>query len=414
MNTIEDLLDSVPNLRNGAANLYQRVHISAGIDAAYHHLSLGHRCTGGNRLHKVVCEAVVYNVGLAAVPGLTDSLKVATVLAFVRHGMEQAWGLTATDLIAAQTKGDNYVDANTALIAAVDNTVFADVADYDAVVAMPERTKADLVKLGMALPPVTGAMLARNDMEHHFLEPNRAAYRVIWRQITGGRGEPPLGLSSEAFEDVAFHKACHTLQSNLMVHWSRLDEVKENLLAYGLGGAAVRLPGAFPSEAAASAIRALVQKSAQIGALANVNVSCDNILAECEEVTVGNMSSANDRAESLYNERMIIEANSFDIGFCIGMLAATVDHAEAREPPLMRSYALRRIAEDEVIAVSQGRSQMETYFRVTRERARRGIVAGVGLFGGDVPTDTDALPADDTIAQIMGALVTKTGENAGN
>jgi len=126
-------------------------------------------------------------------------------------------------------------------------------------------------------------------------------------------------------------------------------------------------------------------------------------------VTVRDMGDADARAASTEALAAVITRFGPDIAVCIGLFRGICAHAGVSNPGILRARCLTRIANDDPTMVSTGVQQMEAALRVQREKSRRGILRGIGLFGAEIPPDTQALPADETMAQILAAVVGRIG-----
>jgi len=410
MATLSEFYANLPNLRNGDADGYNILHVAAGIPASYYFLNFTTAVPGDNVIRARVClDAAVYQSRMAATGMDANEAKAqGIVLAAVRAGMMKSWDLNAGNASAAQrvdigvgvwdgaqaTPADRYVEAG----------LQARVNGYDADY-VSDAMISSLMQIGMGVFVCCGVIMVRTEGLHHFVGELKAISVALGKQVFGARFEAPFGLDMTTFEDVAYHKAPHCWISDLMITAARSNETRVRLLAAKLAAAAVRVPAKYPAESGAGAISNLVKKTQTAGRLANVAVDADRIVAICDAVTVGTMATAAMRAESTRALAELIEVHSSDIAICIGLFRGICSHAGVRDPGILRAKCLVRIAADDPVMVSTGVQQMEAAIRVQREKSRRGILRGIGLFGADAPEDTEALPADETMAQILAAVV---------
>jgi len=136
-----------------------------------------------------------------------------------------------------------------------------------------------------------------------------------------------------------------------------------------------------------------------------VNVDIAAIQAAVRAVSDHAMDTPRGRSDSAAAQAALIAAHGEDLAFCVGMIRASCSHAGQTDPPIMRAWSIKSLVNDSSSAVTRGVSQMEQSFSVSRSRARRGIIGGVGVFGAPAPPDTEPLPADETIAQILSAVL---------
>jgi len=112
-----------------------------------------------------------------------------------------------------------------------------------------------------------------------------------------------------------------------------------------------------------------------------------------------------DRATAATRTAEFTVTHGVDLARCMGILQAACDNANIARPPLMRSYALARITADNPAATAEGVEQMTVFYRSQRERARRGMLSGMAMFGADPPYGTQPLPTDDTMTHLLAAVL---------
>jgi hypothetical protein len=410
MSTLEQFYNSIPNLRNGNANNFNVLHVAAGIPNTYYYLNFATDLPDATDMRtRIAVIAAVYAHKLETAGTDADKAKAyGLILAAVREGMTKAWAVDATNSLPAQTAtvAATVWDATQADLAArcVQGGLHARVTAYDGNY-VSDRDISSLMKIGMGVFVTCGVIMVRTEGLHHFVGDNKAVSAAIGKQVFGSGFTAPFGLTMEEFEDVAYHKAPHVWVSEAMIEAARDDDTRTRLLSARLASAAVRVPAKYPAESGASAIRNLVVKVEVAASLANVALNTATIVTDCDNVTQNQMNTAGDRAAAVVALSELQETYASDIAICIGLFRAICDHASVRNPGLLRANCLERIELDNPVMVSNGKQQMESALRVQREKARRGIVRGIGLFGADAPDDTQALPADETMAQILAAVV---------
>jgi len=431
MATIEALFQDLPNLRNGDPANYTVVHIAAGIPPEFHFLVSANEPPPDDFMRYLLIEAAMYSRSMQdAGKGEDEARKHAVVLACVRLGIRRAWRITRNDLIAAQTRtpayyGDRHnetaamaaavpANANAQAQAVAANAAAFPLAavrrEYNALAAIAEFAEEDvlmkLIRFGLAMPVITGVILVKTDSQHHFIAQHKNVFRAVMRQILGSGGVIPFGLEAEAFEDIVAHKSTHPINSALMIDIARNPDTKTRLMAAGLASAAVRVPAQYGPESAMSAVKNLVRKAVAIGRAANVAVDITQFEAMAAGVTQDiDFRIPADRALVATRVAEFTTTHGVDLARCMGILQATCDNANIARPPLLRSYALARIAADNPAATAEGVEQMTVFYRSQRERARRGMLSGMAMFGADTPAGTDPLPTDETMTQILAAVL---------
>lgn len=374
----------------------------------------------------IAADGAIY-AALFAARGDADELarKKGVLLASVRIGIHKAWNLVNADISTAQSRTPDWYNArHVATFDIPDNPTAADMAaafpnaavlaHYMAIRGNNDLMQPDLLakflKFGSAVPAVTGVVLVKTDNQHHFTDPHKNIFRAVMRQILGSLDDIPFGLSKEDFEDIVAHKAAHPINTGSLVGFARNDGTRVRLMAAGIASAAVRIPAQYPPESAMSAVRSLLVKVGAIAARANVAMEVEQQVDDVENLFHGiDLNTPDGRAVATTRATAYTTDNGVDLGRCIGILQAVCEHAQIAKPDLLKSYALRRVIGANPASVAEGSSQMETYYRVLREKGRRGIIPGLGLFGAPAPPPTDPLPADETMAQILQAVL---GNNA--
>lgn len=409
MATLQDFFNSLPDLRNGDAATYQIVHVASGIPEQYHTYN-----PEGCPIPRTECRlrirllAALYAVRLED-QGLdaNEARAQGCILACVREGIYGSYAIAGADLVASQVVAgaDHHWNGTAAADARVtDDDVRAHF------VAIDENYLTDevvyrLVRVGMGMLPCTGVVLVKTDNEHHFVDPHKSVHRAVLTQVMGRNYATPFNLDKATFEDVVCHKAAHCVATAVAVGIARRAETRVRLLASNLGSAGVRVPALYNSESAASAMMRVAQIARSLGEIANVNVDVAAIHTAVRAVSAHAMDTPQGRSDSATAQAALVAVHGEDLAFCVGMIRASCSHAGQMDPPILKAWSIKSLVNDSSSAVTRGVSQMEQSFSVSRSRARRGIIGGVGVFGAEAPPDTEPLPADETIAQILAAVL---------
>lgn len=428
MATINDVFDALPRLRNGDVAQYRVVHIAAGIPAMYNYFEIGPIAEITDVMRFIKVEAAIYAQQFEADGVSTaEARKRGVVLAAVRIGMRKSWQLENADIIRAQRHDAAWYTARHRIADPMTTDDEIEIAlpnepvrnHYTAIAADNDlcepSTIAKLLRLGMAAPVVTGVILVKTDGLHHFVEPHKNVFRVVMKQVLGSVDNIPFGMSQDDFEDIVAHKAAHVVNTGTLIQFARDPATRAKLMAAGLASAAVRCPAMYGPESAMSAVESLVMKVRDIGRAANIAIDIDSFRADRNAVFDGlDLDTPDGRSEATVRATEFTADHGVDIARCVGVVRATCENANIPAPPLLRSYALRRVVNDNTAAASEGAQQMLTFFRVQRERARRGILGGMALFGAAVPPETAPLPADETLNQVLMAVLGNGGAQRGN
>lgn len=409
MATLQEFFDSLPNLRNGDAANYQLVHVASGIPVQYHtYAPNGCPVPTTQSRDRIRLLAALYAARLET-NGLdgNDARAQGCVLACVREGIYKSWAIADADIVASQRVENpeyHWDDTETDDDRVTDPDVRAHFTAIDAEYLSDELAYR-LIRVGMGMLACTGVVLVKTDNEHHFVDPHKAVHRAVLTQVMGRNYTTPFNLDKATFEDVACHKAAHCVSTAVAVGVARSPATRVRLLAANLGSAGVRVPALYNSESAASAMMRVAQIAKSLGEIANVNVDVTAIEAAARAVSAHPMDTPQGRSDSAATQAALMATHGEDLAFCVGMIRASCSHAGQTEPPILKAWSIRSLVDESSSAVTRGVSQMEQAFAVSRSRARRGILSGVGVFGAVAPPDTEPLPADETIAQILTAVL---------
>lgn len=412
MTSLQAFYDTIPDLRNGDPSTYNVLHVAAGIPARFYYLdpaaAVPDPTTDVVTYIRLVAAFYAYRI-TAADPSANVEMARAygLVLSCTRAGMNKAWRVAAGDLEAAQVVTPSVPIWDGSAVGDARVTVPAIREHYAAMTGdlVEESLLGGLMRLGFGTYITCGVILVRTEGQHHFVAPHKPISTVLFRQVFGKDTPPPYGLMMDDFEDIAFHKAPHPISSGAMMSAARSTDNVVRMRQARLAAAAVRLPAQYPPEASASAIAALARKAASTGRVANVAVAVDDIVEECNAVSQGDMRTPAQRSAAVDAMAALYERHKEDIAFCAGLLVAACAAASVARPKLLKAKAIERAMQDEFDALTSGQRQMDAALRVEREKSRRGIIAGVGMFGAEAPPPTEPLPADEQLAQILSAVM---------
>jgi len=195
---------------------------------------------------------MVQTLGSTATPAqMAENRKKAIVLGAIRAGAAGAYKLTPQDMLQHEVvnSGMEYVANPEAIRQASQGTTSS--ARWTAAQSMAvldpdeEGVVATCVYMGMAVPVLQGVSLVMTG--HHYIPTTYNLFKGIKRQALGGVAQGIrtwIESMGESFDDMAFHKACHTISPTLKRSMSKNADVALRLRASGHGSAAIRLPAA--------------------------------------------------------------------------------------------------------------------------------------------------------------------------
>jgi len=414
------LYSQVPDLVNGDAATFAFIFVSAGLAKEYHWVpdavfgNMSAVTSDATMRARVMAEAGIHTHLLQAnaVPQAKADV-IALTLALGRSVARRAWGICDADVVATQKMNPRVTRASgtdALLVFAANGTLDAahtpagDLAGYDAVAtiarfeaiwgtsAAPLRDAyfTFVARCAIGMPVCNGAVMVATRV-HHYVDPHKGVCDAVVGQHRPAGMEIPGGLSDDEMLDVVCHKTHHVIDSSKLVYLARSGLVREKLAAIGEGAAAVRIPAKFDAERAAGAYHAVVSKAKGAAANANVAISTDAVDALVADTTNAIVSDTT-QAGMVAAERLVSAfktAHAYSIAWCAGYLAAMFDanNATRRARSVLAAYSVKSIMEEEPGAVQDGRAQFDLHRRWARERARAGMLPGVGLFGAAPPDD---------------------------
>lgn len=407
--SLQAFFASLPDLRNGNAGDYELVHVASGIPSQYYMIDSStcpvQTSTIRTRVRLIAAHYAsrIQAEGAAA----ADARAQGACLACVREGMNHSWSIAGADLVASQTVAITdwaWDPSLTGDARVTDQGIRAHYVAYDDDY-MPDDVIAKLMRIGLGMLPCTGVVLVKTDFQHHFVDPHKVVHRTVLNQVLGRPHTPPFNLDVETFEDVVCHKAAHCVVSSVAAAIARNPNTRVRLMAAQLGSAAVRVPALYGPEAAAGAMLKVARMASSLGAIANVAVDITAVESAAAAVSAHRMETPEGRTAAAESQAKLVETFGEDIAFCAGLVQQSFQHAGQAGAPILQAWSVKNVMNNCSTSVTRGVVQMEQAFSVQRSQARRGIVPGVGLFGAEAPPSTDPLPADETLAQILQAVL---------
>lgn len=417
MTSIQDFVNSLPNLANGAPESYSVVHVATGLDDMWKKIPPATILPNPAdiRDHLRVVSAIYADRLARGGEAQDKALAMGTVLAAARFAIDASWDITTAKIITNQTITPADVHYDNTLAGRLRCTD-ADAADlYD--LLLPAYVEDDIISklmmCGQAMYATCGAIIVKSSNKHHFVAPHKVVSTCVLRQVFGRDYVPPLGLTKAEFEDVMCHKVPHVYTSANMVAVARDVASIPRLKAAGLSTAAVRIPATYPPESAAGAVRTLIIKAVSCGNSANVAMNTQGVLNDLDNVRIDGIGTPQQISALEDQMAHFVSQNKYSIARCCGLIRGAAEGSSVSAPPIFRAYSIKSIEEECDMEVVEGKMQMAAALRAARERNRRGIVPGMGLFGAAPPADTDPLPADEVMAQVLAAVIGNNAAAAG-
>jgi hypothetical protein len=416
------LFAQIPDLVNGDDSRFEFIFVSAGLAEQYHWVTDGVMGNMGDTgdadayLARVVAEAALH-AHLLAAKGMAQAKAdaVALCLAFGRSVIRRAWGICDRDVVASQMMSPEMLDTaagarpeplvltadgdlptGKSLVGPLVGLDFAAARNrLEAMVGtaanpLHEDFFAAVSRCAIGMPACNGVTMVATRV-HHYVDPHKRICDAVVDQHWSDAVVIPGGLTMDEVKDAVCHKTCHVIESSKLVMLARSAEVRARLAAIGEGAAAVRIPAKFDPERAASAYAAVVAKAA--GAAASANVAMDRSLVEAfvADVEAETRTSATQQGLAAAEAKVSAFrlAHGYDIAWCAGFLSALYDasNASRRARSVVSAFSIKSLMEEEPSAVADGRNQYELYRRWARERARAGLLPGIGVFGAAAPQD---------------------------
>jgi hypothetical protein len=384
---------------NGNAGDFEPIYIAAGIDDCWKWMHERRvRVTDSASLRTSLCHEATIMACFAGATVTDQDARKFVYCATARVGMRYGWGFSTADIIPTQrmtlAANEAAIDQNgefthegpNGITLAQKKAIHAVVkAQYDALAA---TMIPNVIKMSAGLPLIAGVILVHSN-GHHFIPPHRTVATALSRQVFGATHTADFQLSVEEFEDAIYHKACHPINTGILVGHARNLASKEKMMSLGLASASVRVPALYPHEKAAGACIRVISEVRQVAASHNVAIDDTAVVSAFEDTC---FAAGDQITPSLiltkYNEYVQAENNhAEDIAWCVGYLSAMYEESTQglASSSLLRSRALRRIRESHPGSSGRGEDWYRTARRWTRNQISSGELPGVGLFGTDAP-----------------------------
>jgi hypothetical protein len=300
----------------------------------------------------------------------------AIVLGSVRSGAAAALKLTPQDLAATETAGSGSTLAN-GVVSAGNGTAggrFAVAVGMDPLSTLEVSIVNTLMYLGMSVPVLQGVSLMLSG--HHFLPTTRNVFMGMKKQATQASGGDVIqwvDSLGDAFDDYAFHKACHPILMNLKRGWAKQDAMAAKLKNSGHGAAAIRLP-AIPSDAhAGKASLAIVVRARPV--IVSMGHTCEFSRVKALIRSVEVAPAGKDESDAVNVLRQWYEESKPIIAFCAGIVAAVRDSAGGSQDTTLRAYSVRKAISDHPSEHASGTNYARASLAKQREAAMTGTFA---------------------------------------
>lgn len=379
-------LTAMPDLINGNAAAIRPVSFLPAIPATYHHptITLAHPGPAGDQYRKamaVMCACATKQLAGAIT---AETRAKGIILGAARAGVNDGFRIDHTALAASETVATHgQFDCGASTFIGADGA-FADLgslvtpAHANAYTADEQALMADIYSVAPGVAACVLHSLAVTG--HHYLTDQNGAFLGLLKQFGWvARENAPLQAHKSAliaavggfatFLDLLCHKALHSYSwtaPNFAVLVGS-PEFKVNLYKGHYEAIACRLPFTGEEGSGISAVRALVN---QVAAWVTSRSGQDAPVAMnalFERVAAVPAAANNDQArrERTLTIQRLISAESMRIAWMYGVFTGMQENI-VRGHSLMRSYALKRIAFDQVAAYNDGIA----IYRETRAREK--------------------------------------------
>jgi len=355
----------IPDLRNGSLVDIQQAAPRAAMSVLYHWPIIG-GLTHDKYIDSIdhVVRAIfaqgVHVLGANATEAnIAAFRKKAIVLGAIRVGAVAAFKLTREDLVRDELSASGMVyDAQTNVIG-MSTAGSTSGARWTAARSMQDITPeeegvvAACVYMGMAIPVLQGVSLVMTG--HHYIPTTYNLFAGLKRQAIGqasAEAKTWIEAMGDDFNDMAFHKATHSVSFTLKRSMAKNVEVANRLRASGHGSAAIRLP-AVPSEAsggkASVALLASAKSTfAQMGHVLTYNEGLQ-LLADLDDAREGQQEM-----DACNKVVAWVEANAQTLAFCAGIVSHVHETNGTGKNTILSAYSIKRIMSDHPAQVSKG------------------------------------------------------------
>jgi len=356
---------AIPDLRNGSLVNIQQAAPKAAMSAMYHWphitgLTYVKYVDAVEHLIRAAYAQMVQIVGASATAAqMLENRKKAIVLGAIRAGAASAYKLTPQDMLQHEvvSSGMEYRANPEAIVQAskgtTSNARWTSAQSMAALDADEEVVAATCVYIGMAVPVLQGVSLVMTG--HHYIPTTYNMFKGIKRQALSGITQGArnwIEALGENFDDMAFHKACHTISPTLKRSLSKETAVALRLKASGHGAAAIRLP-AVPSEASGGkASVALIRSATSTVRLMGIEISCEigeSLLRDLDDAAEGPEEAAACDAIVAW-----VSKNQQSLAFCAGVVQQVHETSAMGRNTILAAYSIKRIMADNPAEVSRG------------------------------------------------------------
>lgn len=375
----------VPNLRNGDAATITQAAPKASIAAAYKWsvitgLTYDHAVAAVDALIRAqYAQLLSSGPATAGDPERADAKRKAIVLGSVRAGASAAYRLVPEDINRTETAGSGSavtvvngqirLSAGTGSATAAPKHALAQ--GMEALTATEVKVVGTLIFLGMAVPALQGVSLVLTG--HHYLPTTKntfAGMRKQALQVGGAEVAAWVEAMGDAFDDMAFHKACHPISPPRKRSWAKDSELAPRLAASGHGAAAIRLP-ALPSDAqGGKAALAVIRKASPVILGMGHTVTWSNIAERVRAVETA--AEGRPEIEAVEGVKSWLEGNAAQVAFCAGIVQTLSEAGSGAQETTLRAYSMRKILSEQLAATVRG----NTYCRAYNTRMRASAESG--------------------------------------
>lgn len=396
----------IPDLINGDPAGFSFIHVSPGLDVAYHWMSdavfanLPLLTSEAAIRMRVVAEASVHSVLLTTAVAAAPKRRImALTLATARVSIRRAWGFADADIIDSQM-----MRADTPLAAAGTAVAGANVvAGVTAAAFATEREAVDTLfgeqmenylplvsRAAVGMPCTTGATLIQT-LTHHYAAPHKRISDVVLQQVFTATPTYPVGIDADGLKDLMCHKTSHPVDSTKLTWLARQQETRTRLSSINLGSAGVRIPAKFQVEKSSDAFAALVRMGKQI--MKRHNVEIDTLATRNLADGVAATLAVGISSESLRDAEVLVTTfkadHGSDVSYIGGFMTAMFDDmgATLEDRSVVLAYSVKGVMRENAAAKVAGMEHYQLAMKYQRAAAREGNLAGVGLMGAEAPPD---------------------------
>jgi hypothetical protein len=330
----------------------------------------------------------------------------AIILGGVRAGVATAYRIRAADIAATEATANDIITVNeqagtyalpSGHVADGDNLTFVEAALVRFLTTEMTADEISLffmcTRLGMAIPPLVGCSLL--DTGHHYLTSVNKPFLTVERQVvrnTGGAAQAAWDADIEVSRDLAYHKSCHPIADAALVSLARSKDLRDRLVAAGLGSAAVRLPYVEQPLRAARAYLAVVSAVAAFGALSGMVASTpglSRVVAYIDTIpaTIGannampappqglQQVATRDEAITRLLEPAILRAQPA-VATASGILIGLVEDAggNPNTESRLNAYSIRKLRADFLSSVAMGTNGVRQFKLYQRKQIEDGEI----------------------------------------